>query len=246
MLHRATPAELQARLAAERRGRPFLLYRDGDEHAAARSSSISAPERLTIGRSRARAGSTLECDDEVSHVRATIERLGDEWSLVDDGRSRNGSFIDGVRVDGRARLRDGDAIGVGRTATIVFRSPEPVESQRNTRSARQRRGTRRRSSRTPSAVCSSRCVARTPTGCTRSPRRTVRSPRNLRSLGVETIKTHMRALFDVLERRGPAAASEARRARPASARARARHAARPDLSPGGARSPRCDLGRERL
>ena len=29
-LHRATPAELKARIAAERRERPFLLYRDGD------------------------------------------------------------------------------------------------------------------------------------------------------------------------------------------------------------------------
>ena len=29
-LHRATPAELKARLKAEREGRPFVYYRDGD------------------------------------------------------------------------------------------------------------------------------------------------------------------------------------------------------------------------
>jgi pSer/pThr/pTyr-binding forkhead associated (FHA) protein len=126
-LHRATPVELQERIAAERRGRPFLLLRDGD--GVQRIVDLGdAPERLTIGRSPS-SDVALPWDGEVSRVHASLERLGDEWTLVDDGRSRNGSFIDGARVHGRRRLGDGDLIAVGRTA-LVFRSPSGRESQR--------------------------------------------------------------------------------------------------------------------
>ncbi|MEA2220613.1 MAG: hypothetical protein QOJ35_3239, partial [Solirubrobacteraceae bacterium] len=126
-LHRATPAELKERIEAERRERPFLLYRDGD--GAQRILDLGdAAERLTIGRSETN-GVALAWDGEVSRVHATLERIGDEWTFVDDGRSRNGSFLDGERVHGRMRLRDGDAIGIGRTI-IVFRSPSGRESLR--------------------------------------------------------------------------------------------------------------------
>src|SRR4051794_9455103 len=119
-LHRATPAELKARLEAERRGRPFLLYQDGDgvQHIL---DLGGAPERLTIGRS-ATNDVVLKADTEVSRVHVTLEHLGAEWTLVDDGRSTNGTFLDGERVHGRTRLDDGAVIGVGRTL-IVFRSP---------------------------------------------------------------------------------------------------------------------------
>src|SRR5919108_4151699 len=119
-IHRATPAELKARLDAERLGRPFLLYRDGDDVQRVLDLG-SAPERLTIGRSGTN-GVVLEWDAEVSRVHVTLERLGTEWTLVDDGRSTNGTFLDGERIHGRARLDDGAVIGVGRTL-IVFRSP---------------------------------------------------------------------------------------------------------------------------
>ena len=89
-LHRATPAELKERLAAERRGAPFLLFRDGD--GVQRLHDLAdAPERLTIGRS-ATNGVALTWDGEVSRVHASLERIGEEWTLVDDGRSHNGSF----------------------------------------------------------------------------------------------------------------------------------------------------------
>jgi DNA-binding CsgD family transcriptional regulator len=41
---------------------------------------------------------------------------------VDDGLSRNGSFLNGERILGRRRLADGDVIRLGRTS-MVFRSP---------------------------------------------------------------------------------------------------------------------------
>jgi len=49
-LHKATPAELKQRLEAERRGAPFLLFRDGDGSQQIRQLGITR-ERLTIGRS---------------------------------------------------------------------------------------------------------------------------------------------------------------------------------------------------
>jgi pSer/pThr/pTyr-binding forkhead associated (FHA) protein len=126
-LHGATPAELQERNAAERRARPFLLLRDGD--GIQRIVDLGdASERLTVGRGAA-SDVALPWDAEVSRVHASLERLGDEWTFVDDGSSRNGSFIDGARVHGRRRLRDGDLIVVGRTG-LVFRSPTGRESLR--------------------------------------------------------------------------------------------------------------------
>jgi hypothetical protein len=42
--------------------------------------------------------------------------------LVDDGLSRNGTYVNGERVAGRRRLRDGDAVRIGSTH-LVYRSP---------------------------------------------------------------------------------------------------------------------------
>jgi len=126
-LHRATPAELKERIEAERRERPFLLYRDGD--GVQRIIDLGEmPERLTIGRSAA-SGLALPWDSEVSRVHASLERIDEEWTFVEDGSSRNGSFIDGERVHGRRRLREGDAIQLGRSI-IVYRSPTGRESLR--------------------------------------------------------------------------------------------------------------------
>jgi pSer/pThr/pTyr-binding forkhead associated (FHA) protein len=119
--HAATPAELRERIEAERAGTPFLVLRDG---TGAQRLFVLDPskERVTIGRS---AGNdvALEWDTEVSRLHAELERLGDEWTAADDGLSRNGSFVNGQRISGRHRLRDGDVLRVGRTQ-IAFRVPE--------------------------------------------------------------------------------------------------------------------------
>lgn len=124
-LHRATPAELKQRLAAERLGRPFLLYRDDAAEQRIVDLDVVASS-LSVGRSDA-CDLALTWDDEVSRIHASLERLGGEWTLVDDGGSRNGSFVAGERVRGRRRLRDGDALLFGRTV-IVFRNPSRAES----------------------------------------------------------------------------------------------------------------------
>ena len=190
-LHRATPAELKERIEAERRERPFLLYRDGD--AAQQILELGdATERLTIGRS-ATNDLALPWDGEVSRVHASLERLGDEWTLVDDGRSRNGSFLDGERVNGRTRLRDGDAMLFGRTI-VVFRSPTGRESLRTATSVRRA---------TPSITDAQRRVL--VALCRPYADSSFAVPASNKQiadelvLGVETIKTHMRALFDAFD-----------------------------------------------
>lgn len=117
-LHVATPRELQERIAAERGSRAFLLFRDGDDRQVIVDLDGGA-ERLTVGR---RGDVRLDWDEEVSRVHAALERLGEEWLISDDGLSRNGTWVNGERVTGRRRLRDGDVITAGRTA-IAFRSP---------------------------------------------------------------------------------------------------------------------------
>jgi pSer/pThr/pTyr-binding forkhead associated (FHA) protein len=123
-------------------------------------------------------------------VHATLEHVGDEWTFVDDGRSHNGSFVDGDRVHGRRRLRDGDTIALGRTM-LVFRSPSGRESLQTATSQHiaapvvsdaQRR--------VLVALC--RPYADNSFAVPASNRQIAEEL----VLGVETIKTHMRALFD--------------------------------------------------
>ena len=119
-LHRSSPAEIQARLSAERAGRPHLVFRDGD--GAQRIVELSADRSpLSIGR-QAASDIALTWDGEVSRAHAAIERIGDVWTVVDDGRSRNGSFVGGERVHGRRVLRHGDVLTIGRT-TLTFLAP---------------------------------------------------------------------------------------------------------------------------
>lgn len=114
----ATPSELKALLAIERTGAPFLAVRDAG--GALRLHPISDGAHLTIGR-RAETDVAIEWDAEVSGLHTQIESAGGEWTIVDDGLSRNGTFVNEQRVRGRRRLRDGDRIRVGQTA-IAFNS----------------------------------------------------------------------------------------------------------------------------
>ena len=64
----------------------------------------------------------LNWDEEVSRLHAELVRKGGDWTIVDNGLSLNGSFVNGEPVSGQRRLRDGDAIRVG-TTVLIFRSP---------------------------------------------------------------------------------------------------------------------------
>ncbi len=58
---------------------------------------------------------SLSWDDGASRLHARLEPLGDDWTVIDDGTSANGTFLNGDRVSGRRRLDDGDELLVGTT-----------------------------------------------------------------------------------------------------------------------------------
>jgi pSer/pThr/pTyr-binding forkhead associated (FHA) protein len=122
----ATAAELKAHIEAERAGLPFLVFRDGDaQHVI---FVLAEPGGgIALGRS-ASADVALTWDDEVSRVHAELRRIGEEWALIDEGLSRNGSFVNGTVVRGRRRLHDGDTLRLGNTA-LLFRDPTEAETR---------------------------------------------------------------------------------------------------------------------
>lgn len=114
-----SPRDIAARLEAERAGRPFLVLRD-HEHA---QQIVTLPDdgRLSVGRDEAN-GLCLHWDPGVSRLHAELEWIGGEWTVSDDGLSRNGTFLSGERVQGRRRLSDGDQLLFGNTP-VTFRLP---------------------------------------------------------------------------------------------------------------------------
>ncbi len=108
-----TPMELKEVIAAERTGYPFLVWRtdDGEQRLLLLDQ---ANWRVSIGRDEA-ADVSLPWDAEVSRTHALLEQVGRGWTVVDDGLSRNGSFVNGARVVGRRRLRDKDHLVCGAT-----------------------------------------------------------------------------------------------------------------------------------
>jgi hypothetical protein len=117
--HSLSPAELASLLEVERSGRAFLAYRDGAGDL--RLQPLDDVSRVTLGRGE-HNDVVLAWDAQVSRTHAQLEQIGGEWVLVDDGLSRNGSFLNNERVVGQRRLSEGDVVRLGRTS-IVFRSP---------------------------------------------------------------------------------------------------------------------------
>jgi len=115
-----TAPELKAQIETERAGKPFLVYRDADDEQ--RIVVIGEEvEELWVGRREA-ADLRLDFDEEVSGLHAQLEVVRGECTVVDDGLSRNGSYVNGERVRGRRLLRDGDVLRFGRTL-ILYRAP---------------------------------------------------------------------------------------------------------------------------
>jgi pSer/pThr/pTyr-binding forkhead associated (FHA) protein len=112
--------ELKAQIEAERGGRPFLVYRDGEGEQRILVVEEGTSE-VWVGRGEP-CGLRLEWDPEVSALHAQIEVVGGECTLLDDGLSRNGSFVGAERVHGRRRLRDGEVLRFGQT-TVLYRRP---------------------------------------------------------------------------------------------------------------------------
>src|SRR5436305_1694372 len=115
-----SPVELKAVLEAERSGVPFVVYRDGPGEQQIVMLGTDQ-QRVTVGRGPA-CEVRIEQDSEVSRLHAELERLGDNWTVSDDGLSRNGTFVNSERVAGRRPLRDRDIIRFGKTLA-TFHEP---------------------------------------------------------------------------------------------------------------------------
>ena len=73
-------------------------------------------ERATIGSSE--AADIVVADSSVSRVHALLERLAGSWFVQDLG-SRNGTFVNGERVQVRRVVRPSDEVRLGRTRLVL-------------------------------------------------------------------------------------------------------------------------------
>jgi pSer/pThr/pTyr-binding forkhead associated (FHA) protein len=73
-------------------------------------------DRATIGSSE--AADIVVADGSVSRVHALLERLAGSWFVQDLG-SRNGTFVNGERVQVRRVLRPSDELRLGRTRLVL-------------------------------------------------------------------------------------------------------------------------------
>jgi hypothetical protein len=188
--HDFTPAELAEQLAADRRGQPYLLYR---ERGIRQRLLLLEGGRVTIGRA---AGNELELgwDPEVSRVHALLESIGGRWTVVDDGLSSNGTFVSGRRLHGRRRLADREIVRVGRTQ-LLFRAPaERPDTTPLVADPARLAGLTEAQRRVVSALCRPlREGAGLPVAASN------REIADELSLSVEAVRTHLKALFLLFE-----------------------------------------------
>jgi pSer/pThr/pTyr-binding forkhead associated (FHA) protein len=114
-------------IMAERAGSPFLAFRDEDGRLTLLALAPEG-ESITVGR-RPETALSITWDAQVSGLHAELESLGGEWTILDDGLSRNGTFVNGERIAGRQRLRDSDRVRVGRTV-LVYNAAQVSSTER--------------------------------------------------------------------------------------------------------------------
>lgn len=114
----------------------ILSVRDGAPStvpAVILTSGLDAGRVFRLARDRTTTfGRARECDvclpdRGLSRVHAAIELYGDMPQIVDRG-SRNGTRIEGVRVDGKRPLRSGDKIALGSATSVRFTWLSPEEA----------------------------------------------------------------------------------------------------------------------
>jgi hypothetical protein len=136
--------EFRLEEAVRAKGHAFVRYRDGERFRAV--ALLPASSMVYIGRD---AGCVvgIENDVRVSRRHARLIFGASQWS-IEDGPSRNGTYVDGKRTVGEHILADRALISVGRTVlsfhdppttTIVTTLSEDPPIQRLSPTATQRR-----------------------------------------------------------------------------------------------------------
>lgn len=185
-----TPADLKAIIEAERTGVPFLHWRGADGSQRLRMLEAGG-ERLTVGR-RPDSDVPLDWDLEVSRAHALLERIGGQWTVSDDGLSRNGTFVNGGRIHGRQPLHDRDRMCFGQTQ-VIFREPPDPEQGASTAQAPSRAAAVSLSE-TQRKVLIALC--RPVNDSTAATPATNRQIADELYLSVDAVKAHLRVLFD--------------------------------------------------
>lgn len=86
---------------------------------------------ITIGRSES-AIITIKSDPEISRVHCAVQRGGNGSFVVLDAASRNGTYLNGVRLmDEAVALAHGDRLRIGHTEMVFYDGeiPEPKEME---------------------------------------------------------------------------------------------------------------------
>ncbi len=104
---------------------------------------------VRIGRDAGSCAVVLD-DSEVSREHAALRPApagavggGGAWEIEDLG-SRNGTFLNGERLDGAAPLHDGDHIRVGATTLLFRAAPQPLAPGEEPRAPERRGDSQRR------------------------------------------------------------------------------------------------------
>jgi pSer/pThr/pTyr-binding forkhead associated (FHA) protein len=82
-------------------------------------------ERVTLGKASTNTV-PLEHDPTVSRLHAIIENHGSAWSIRDMG-SRNGTFINGEKIEAERVLRSGDELRLGKSRLVFLHSRQADE-----------------------------------------------------------------------------------------------------------------------
>jgi hypothetical protein len=185
-------AELEARLQAERSGAPFVVFHDGD----GRQQIVRLGDEVNdvpLGRDPV-GGIRIDWDGQVSRVHAVMQRVAGAWTVVDDGLSRNGTFVDGERVLGRRRLRDGDVVSCGSVA-ITFREPGRPRAGETLKAPEAPPGLRISPAQRRVLVALCRPLLDHP----HAPPATNKAIAAELTISVDAVKTHLRRLAEVLD-----------------------------------------------
>ena len=123
---RLSAEELRGLIRCLNAGHSLVHYRDREGQLAL--VPLLAPNEIAIGRQPG-SGITLDWDRSVSRIHAILRPLGPDWTIEDEGLSRNGTFVNGGRVTTAHRLENGDAILIGSTP-LAYRVPEGASGER--------------------------------------------------------------------------------------------------------------------